>query len=57
MTRKTTVPLELPAEVIEAAAEKANAEQRSLTEVATVLLRDYAAGTSWVNLPEGETAP
>jgi hypothetical protein len=57
MTRKTTVPLDLPAEVIEAAAERANAERRSLTEVATALLRDYAAGTSWANLPGGESAP
>jgi hypothetical protein len=52
--RKTTVGFDLPVEVLEAAAERANAENRSLTEVTVTLLRDYAAGTSWLNLPRGD---
>jgi hypothetical protein len=52
--RKTTVGFDLPADVLEAAAERANAEKRSLAEVTVTLLRDYAAGTSWLNLPQGD---
>jgi hypothetical protein len=44
-------PVVLPADVVQAAAERANTENRSLVDVATTLLREYAAGKSWVNLP------
>jgi hypothetical protein len=41
----------LPDDVVQAAAARANAENRSLTDVTAALLREYAAGKSWVNLP------
>lgn len=50
---KGTAPLDLPADVVEAAAERANAEEVSLTEVTAALLREYAEGKSWINKPGG----
>ena len=54
--RNNTTQLMLPFDVVEAAAERANAEQRSLTEVIVTLLRDYTAGRTYLNLPDGESA-
>ena len=51
--RNNTTQLMLPLDVVEAAAERANAEQRSLTEVIVTLLRDFTAGRTYLNLPDG----
>jgi hypothetical protein len=48
--------LRLRFEAVEAAAKRANAENRSLTEVAAALLLEYAAGRSWLNLPGEKNA-
>jgi len=49
--RSNTAELEVPYDVLEAAAERANQEYRSLTDVTATLLRDYAGGRTWLNLP------
>jgi hypothetical protein len=51
---KGTAPLDLPEDVVQAAAERANTENMSLTEVTAALLREYADGKSWANVPETE---
>jgi hypothetical protein len=48
------VDLRVRADALDAAAERANEEQRSLTDVVTALLRDYAAGRTWLNTPTEE---
>jgi hypothetical protein len=48
------VDLRVRADALDAAAERANGEQRSLTDVATALLRDYAAGRTWLSAPGEE---
>ena len=41
-------------DLLQSAAERANQEGRSLTDVINTLLRDYAEGRTWLNLPAGE---
>jgi hypothetical protein len=41
-------------DLLQAAAERANQEQRSVIEVINTLMRDYAEGRTWLNLPAGE---
>jgi metal-responsive CopG/Arc/MetJ family transcriptional regulator len=48
--------ISIPNDLLQAAAERANQEQRSLHDVINTLLRDYAAGRTWLNLPDGEQA-
>ena len=48
--------INIPNDLLQAAAERANQEQRSLTEVINTLLRDYAEGRTWLNLPESSGA-
>lgn len=51
---KGIAPLDLPDDVVQAAAARANDENRSLVEVTAALLREYAAGQSWINIPPPE---
>lgn len=44
-------PVNLPDEVVQAAAGRANGENVSLAEVTAALLREYADGLSWINVP------
>jgi hypothetical protein len=46
--------IRVPDDVLQAAAERANQEQRSVTDVIAALMRDYARGRTWLNLPDGE---
>lgn len=49
------VEIAISKDALNAAAEKANREQRSVIDVINTLLRDYAAGRTWLNLPEAST--
>jgi hypothetical protein len=44
--------IRIPNDVLQAAAERANQEQRSVTDVTATLMRDYAEGRTWLNLPD-----
>jgi len=50
------VDLAVSRDLLERAAERANQEKRSLTDVINTLLRDYADGRTWLNLPESPDA-
>ena len=51
------VEMDVSRDLLEAAAERANQEQRSLVDVINTLLRDYADGRTWLNLPAGPANP
>ena len=51
------VEMDVSRDLLEAAAERANQEQRSLVDVINTLLRDYADGRTWLNLPAGPVNP
>ena len=46
--------IDISNDALQAAAERANQEQRSVIDVINTLMRDYAEGRTWLNLPEGE---
>jgi hypothetical protein len=54
---RSVADLNIPRGVLEAAAERASEEHRSLSEVVTALLRCYAEGQTWANLPAAGEAP
>jgi hypothetical protein len=44
--------ISVPNDLLQRAAERANQEQRSVIDVISTLMRDYADGRTWLNLPE-----
>jgi hypothetical protein len=49
------VDVNISNDALQAAAERANQEQRSVIDVINTLLYDYAGGRTWLNLPDGAT--
>jgi hypothetical protein len=53
MRMRIMVDINISRDAMNEAAERANQEQRSLIDVINTLLREYAKGRTWLNLPPG----